>query len=86
MRESSMSETELKLSTLSEHIGNLRQAIESMGINSSPAVSTLIASYYDSADLKLWRQGLRLRVRDEGGRQVQTLKSSDFHRETFCPG
>jgi hypothetical protein len=23
---------------LSEHIGNLRQAIESMGINSSPAV------------------------------------------------
>jgi triphosphatase len=74
-----MSETELKLSTLSEHIGSLTQAIESMGISSSPAVSTLKASYYDSADLKLWRQGLSLRVRDEDGRQVQTLKSSDFH-------
>jgi hypothetical protein len=36
-RESSMFETELKLSTLSEHIGNLRQAIESMGISASPA-------------------------------------------------
>jgi hypothetical protein len=57
-RESSLSETELKLSTLSEHIGNLRQAIESMGINSSPAASTLNASYCDSADLKLWRRAL----------------------------
>ena len=42
-----MSETELKLSTLSEHIGSLTQAIESMGISSSPALSTLKASYYD---------------------------------------
>ena len=56
--ESSLSEMDLKLSTLSEHIGNLRQAIDSMGINSSPAVSTLNASYCDSADPKLWRRAL----------------------------
>ena len=55
-----------------------------MGINSSPpAVSSLKASYTISADLKLWRQGLSLRVRDEDGRQVQTLKSSDFHKGDF---
>jgi inorganic triphosphatase YgiF len=62
-----LSETELRLFTLPEHIGNLRQAIESMGINSSPAVSALNAFHCDSADLKLWRRGLGLRVRDEDG-------------------
>ena len=66
-----MSETELKLSTLSEHIGNLRQAIESKGINSSPAAPT--ASYYDSADLKPWRRDLGLRVRYEDARHPRRV-------------
>ena len=66
-----MSETELKLSTLSGHIGNLRQAIESKGINSSPAVPT--ASYYDAADLKLWRRYLGLRVHYEDGRHPRRV-------------
>jgi hypothetical protein len=70
-RESSLSETELKLSTLSEHIGNLRQAIESKGINSSLVVA--IASYYDSADPKLWRRDLDLRVRYEDCRHPRRV-------------
>jgi hypothetical protein len=70
-RESSLSEAELKLPTLSEHIGNLRQAIEAKAINSSPAVPT--ASYYDSADLKLWRRDSGLRVRYEDGRHPRRV-------------
>ena len=66
-----MSETELKLSTLSEHIGNLRQAIESKGIRPSPAVPTV--SYYDSANLKPWRRDLGLRVRYEDGRHPRRV-------------
>jgi inorganic triphosphatase YgiF len=66
-----LSEAELKLPTLSEHIGNLRQAIEAKAINSSPAVPT--ASYYDSADLKLWRRDSGLRVRYEDGRHPRRV-------------
>src|SRR5262245_8653674 len=44
---------------------------------SQPAASNLVATYYDTEGLKLHRQGLSLRVRDEDGRHLQTLKSRD---------
>lgn len=72
-----MSEIELKLSSSPEQLEKIRQTLESMGQVLGPAASTLVAAYYDSEELKLHQQGFSLRVRDEGGRQVQTLKSED---------
>jgi inorganic triphosphatase YgiF len=72
-----LSEIELKLSSSPEQLEEVKQTLESMGQVSRPAASTLVAVYYDSEDLKLHQQGLSLRVRDEDGRQVQTLKSHD---------
>lgn len=72
-----MSEIELKLSSLPEHLEKVRQTLESMEQVSQPTAATLDAVYYDTEDLKLHQQGLSLRVREEDGRQVQTLKSHD---------
>ena len=70
-----MSEIELKLSSSPEQLEKVRQTLESMAHVSRPAASTLVAVYYDSEKRKLHQQGFSLRVRDEDGRQVQTLKS-----------
>jgi inorganic triphosphatase YgiF len=44
----------------------------------SPGVpSRLISTYYDTPDLALKRQGLSLRVREQGGRFIQTVKTAD---------
>jgi inorganic triphosphatase YgiF len=75
--EANVSEIELKLSSSPEQLEKIRQTLESMGQVSGPAASTLVATYYDSEELKLHQQGFSLRVRDEGGRQMQTLKSED---------
>ncbi|HET6160743.1 MAG TPA: CYTH and CHAD domain-containing protein [Dongiaceae bacterium] len=72
-----MSEIELKLSSSPEQLEKVRQILDSMAQVPRPAASTLVAVYYDSEELKLHQQGLSLRVRDEDGRQVQTLKSHD---------
>jgi inorganic triphosphatase YgiF len=73
-----LSEVELKLAAFPEHIPQIRQALESMGMVSAAPTSTLNSVYYDSADLKLQRQELSLRVREHEGRHFQTLKSSDL--------
>jgi triphosphatase len=74
-RETNLSEIELKLSSSPEQFDKVRQTVESMGQVASAATSTLVAVYYDSEELKLHHQGFSLRVRDEDGRQIQTLKS-----------
>jgi triphosphatase len=38
----------------------------------------LISTYYDTPDLALKRQGLTLRVREQAGRFIQTVKTGDF--------
>ena len=73
-----MSEIELKLAAFPEHIPQLRQALESMGIISVAPTLTLNSVYYDSANLKLRRKELSLRVREYEGQHFQTLKSSNF--------
>ena len=70
--EADLSEIELKLSSLPEHLEKVRQTLESMEQVSQPTAATLDAVYYDTEDLKLHQQGLSLRVREEDGRQVQT--------------
>ena len=67
-------ETELKLATQPEHLPVLRQLIEARA--GSPSKETqLIATYFDTPDGVLARQGLTLRVREEAGRFIQTVKS-----------
>ena len=38
----------------------------------------LISTYYDTQDLDLQRHGLSLRVREQAGRFIQTVKSADL--------
>jgi inorganic triphosphatase YgiF len=75
--EAVLSEIELKLSSSPEHLEKVKQTLESMEQVSRPAASTLVATYYDTDDRKLHQGGFSLRVRDEDGRYVQTLKSHD---------
>ncbi|EDP45850.1 CYTH domain-containing protein [Rickettsiella grylli] len=39
-------------------------------------VERLISRYFDSADLDLWQHGLSMRIREAGGRTIQTLKTA----------
>ena len=39
--------------------------------------SRLVSTYYDTPDLTLKRRGLSLRVREQGGRFIQTVKAGD---------
>ena len=68
-----MSEIEFRLSAAPERIQELKRTLEQIGPTSIRATT-----YYDSADLKLRRHGLNLRVREEEGRCVQTFKSNGF--------
>ena len=69
-------ETELKLATRPEHLPALRQLIEARA--GSPSEETrLIATYFDTPDGVLAWQNLTLRVREEAGRFIQTVKSGD---------
>src|SRR4030088_1172829 len=70
-----MPEIELKLAADAEHLPALKQALESMGSTSAAADPVLTSTYYDSADLKLRQNHLTLRVREQDGRHIQTLKS-----------
>ena len=37
----------------------------------------LISTYYDTPDLALKRRGVSLRIREQGGRFIQTVKTGD---------
>lgn len=39
------------------------------------SVEQLISRYFDTSDLALWQQGLSMRIREAGGRSIQTLKT-----------
>jgi triphosphatase len=70
-----VAEIELKLAADPDHLPALKQALEAMGATSAAAPSILNSTYYDSSDLKLWQNHLTLRVREQDGRHIQTLKS-----------
>ena len=48
-----------------------------MAPTSAASPSRLISTYYDTPDLALKRRGLSLRVREQSGRFIQTVKSGD---------
>ena len=48
-----------------------------MAPTSASSHSRLISTYYDTPDLALKRRGVSLRVREQGGRFIQTVKTGD---------
>lgn len=73
-----MAEIELKLAAIPSDLPALKRALETMDKRCSTAASLLTSIYYDSSDLKLRQHNLTLRVREQDGQHVQTLKAGDL--------
>jgi len=70
-------EVELKLAAPAADVPKLRRALVKMTPVSAGVPSRLISTYYDTPDLALKRQGVSLRVREQSGRFIQTVKTTD---------
>jgi triphosphatase len=70
-------ETELKLGARATDLPNLKRALAAIAPASTSPPRRLISTYYDTPDLRLWQQGLTLRVREQAGRFIQTVKRGD---------
>jgi triphosphatase len=70
-------EVELKLAASAADLPELKRALVEMSPSSAGSDSRLISTYYDTPDLALKRQGVSLRVREQGGRFIQTVKTGD---------
>ena len=69
-------EIELKLSIAPNDVERLfRHPLLNQTTCPALLVEQLISRYFDTADLALWQQGLTMRVREAGGRTIQTLKT-----------
>jgi inorganic triphosphatase YgiF len=76
-REAAIStEVELKLAARSEDLPELKRALMAMARVSTQ--QRLISTYYDTPDSALKQRGLTLRVRDQGGHFLQTVKEGDL--------
>jgi inorganic triphosphatase YgiF len=74
-------ETELKLEFDPADLGRIRAHPLLAATDSKQ--KTLHSIYYDTADLVLHKAGVSLRVRDTGGRFVQTIKSANGNAGLF---
>lgn len=72
-----MLEIELKFQVPSAHLEAVRRAV--LGRGGRAPRQRLRAIYFDTADGRLARAAIALRLRREGGRWVQTLKASTAH-------
>ena len=68
-------ETELKLATRPEHLPALTRLLETRA-GGPGREARLVTTYFDTPDGALARQGLTLRVREQAGSFVQTVKSA----------
>ncbi|MBV8504909.1 MAG: CYTH and CHAD domain-containing protein [Alphaproteobacteria bacterium] len=68
-------EVELKLAARSEDLPGLKRALMTMARVSTQ--ERLTSTYYDTPDSALKERGLTLRVRDQGGHFLQTVKEGD---------
>jgi triphosphatase len=68
-------EVELKLAAAAGYLPELKRALAEMAPASDSLCRRLISTYYDTPDLALKRRGLTLRVREQGGRFIQTVKA-----------
>jgi triphosphatase len=72
-----MSETELKLTATPTDLPSVKRQLLIIAGRERAARRTLTSVYYDTADHRLKRQGLTLRVRRSNHRFVQTVKAED---------
>jgi triphosphatase len=73
-------EIELKLQVRSADMALLRDSAMLSGPAASPGVTRMLESvYFDTADLRLRRKNMTLRVRKQGRRYVQTVKSGGHY-------
>jgi triphosphatase len=70
-------EVELKLAARPADLPALKRALAAITPGAVRSRERLISTYYDTPDLALQAQGLTLRVREQGGRFIQTVKSED---------
>jgi triphosphatase len=74
-------EIELKLQVRSEDLSRLRDSPLLAARTTGPGVTrTLESVYFDTADLRLRRKNMTLRVRKQGRHYVQTVKTGVQHR------
>ena len=70
-------EIELKLSIAPQDVNLLLQhPLLQLASTQALSVEQLISRYFDTSDLALWKEGLSMRVREAGGRTIQTLKTA----------
>lgn len=77
-----MPEIELKLIATAGDLVPVKRTLLAMAGRDKAVTRTLTSTYYDTADRLLQRSGLTLRVRKQGNRYIQTVKSE---RETGAP-
>lgn len=71
-------EVELKLTADLETLERLWQAPQLKGRdNAAPKIKELENVYYDTADLRLRKRGLAFRIRRDGAKYIQTVKTGD---------
>src|SRR2546423_4685157 len=70
-------EVELKLSARPADLPRLRHALLELAPDSESKQEKLLSTYYDTPDLLLKKRALTLRVREQNGRFVQTVKAGD---------
>jgi triphosphatase len=71
-------EVELKLAAAAADLTRLTGALMALAPGSATVLHSLVTTYYDTPGLALQRAGSTLRVRDDGGGFVQTLKTADL--------
>jgi inorganic triphosphatase YgiF len=76
-------EIELKLRVAPEDIAVLRSHPDFAGALHDPTHETLNSVYFDSDDRFLRNHGLTLRVRHDGERRVQTIKTANYGSSCF---
>jgi inorganic triphosphatase YgiF len=74
-----MPEIELKLAAAPTDLGVVRRRLLKLAGRQRAARARLTSVYYDTADRRLQRQGLSLRVRQRNRRYVQTVKRENPH-------
>jgi inorganic triphosphatase YgiF len=68
----------LKLSAQAADLPALERALFEMTSGSGRVPERLITTYHDTRELALERQGLTLRIREQGGRFIQTVRAVDL--------
>ncbi len=67
----------MKLAATAEELPELKRALAAIAPGEPMVRRTLVSTYFDTPDLALKQAGATLRVREEDGRFVQTLKTAD---------